>query len=83
MFHKKVVDKITTHILCSVTFFSENCTIYVIMSKNMVEAKGPQMTSQYGAYALRAELARLHALMPMQTPTRPGTLKHARTYDHA
>jgi hypothetical protein len=35
-------------------FFLENCTVYEIMSKNMVETERPQMTSQYGAYALRA-----------------------------
>ena len=37
------------------------------------------MTSQYGAYALRAELARLHARMRMHTPTRWGTHMHAHT----
>ena len=37
------------------------------------------MTSQYGAFALRAGLARLHARMRMHTPTRPGTHMHART----
>ena len=41
------------------------------------------MTSQYGAYALRAELARLYARMRMHTPTRPGTRMHARTIKHA
>ena len=35
------------------------------------------MTSQYGAYALRAGLARLFARM------RPGTHMHARTRKHA
>jgi hypothetical protein len=40
------------------------------MSKNVVETEGPQMTSQYGAYALHAGLARLHARMRMHTPTR-------------
>jgi hypothetical protein len=35
-------------------FFSENLTVYRIMSKNVVETEGPQMTSQYGAYALQA-----------------------------
>ena len=34
--------------------FSENRTVYEIMSKNTVETEGPQMTSQYGAYALHA-----------------------------
>jgi hypothetical protein len=41
--------------LCLVHFFFlENRTVYEIMSKNMVEPEGPQLTSQYGAYALHA-----------------------------
>ena len=43
MFQTKVVEKIKTHILCSVTFF-ENCAIYEIMWKNIVERGRPQMT---------------------------------------
>ena len=35
-------------------FFSEDRAVYEIMSKNMVETEGPQMTSQYGAYVLHA-----------------------------
>ena len=31
------------------------------MSKHVVDSEGPQMTSQYGAYAFRAGLARPHA----------------------
>jgi hypothetical protein len=58
-------------------FFSENCTIYEIMSKNVVETEEPQMTSQYGAYPLHSGLSRLHALMRVHTPTRPGTHMHA------
>ena len=53
------------------------------MSKDMVEPEGPQMTSQYGAYALRAGLARLYARMRMHTPTRPDTHMHARMRKHA
>ena len=49
------------------------------MSKNVVETEGRQMTSQYGAYSLRAVLARIYARMLMHTPTRPGTHMHART----
>jgi hypothetical protein len=49
------------------------------MSKNIVEIDGPQMTSQYGAHALRAGLTRLLALIRMHTPKRPGTHMHART----
>jgi hypothetical protein len=53
------------------------------MSKNILETEGPPMTSQYGAFALRAGLARLHALMRMHTPTRPHTHMHARKRKHA
>jgi hypothetical protein len=59
-------------------FFSENRTVYEIMSKSVIETKGPQMTSQYGAYALRAGLARLYACIRMHTPTRPVTYMQAR-----
>ena len=41
------------------------------------------MTSQYGAYALHARLARLYTRMRMHTPTCPGTHMHARTHAHA
>ena len=52
------------------------------MPKIMVTTDGPQMASQYGAYALRAGLASLYARMRMHTPTRPGTHMHARTSKH-
>ena len=51
MFDIKVVEKIKTRMLCSVTF-PDNRAVYEIMSENMVE--GPQMGIQYGASALRA-----------------------------
>ena len=54
MFETEVVERIKTHILISVSFFSENRAVYEI-SKNMVEPGGPKMTSQYGAYALHAD----------------------------
>ena len=41
------------------------------------------MTSQYGAYVLRAGLARLYARISMHTHTRPATQMHARTPKHA
>jgi hypothetical protein len=53
------------------------------MLKNVVETEVPQMTSQYGAYALLAGLARLCARMRMHTPTRPYTHIHARTRKHS
>ena len=51
--------------------------------KNMVEIEGPQMTSQYGAYALRAGLAWLHALIRMHTRTPTCTHVRARPLTHA
>ena len=53
------------------------------MSKNIVGTERPKMTSEYGAYALRAGLAGLYARIPMHTLTRPGTHMHARTRVHA
>ena len=41
-----------THFIFS-NLFSENRAVYEIMSKNL-EPEVPQMTTQYGAYALRA-----------------------------
>jgi hypothetical protein len=61
-------------------FFPEIRTVYEIMSKNVVETEGPQMTSQYGAYALRAGLARLHARMRMHAHTHAPWYPHARMY---
>jgi hypothetical protein len=60
--------------------FSENRTFYEIMSENMAEAEGSQLTSQYGAYAFHAGLPWLHARTRMHTPMRPVTHMHARTY---
>jgi hypothetical protein len=52
MFQIKVLGKIKTHILCSVTLFSEIRAVYAVISKNAVEPDGPQMMAQYDAYAL-------------------------------
>jgi hypothetical protein len=52
MFQTKVVEKIKTHFMFN-NFFSESRAVYEIMSKNMVEPEGPQITSQYGAYMLQ------------------------------
>jgi len=43
MFPTKVVQKVKTHILRSITF-SENRAIYERMWKNMVQPDRPQMT---------------------------------------
>ena len=39
MFQKNVVEKIKTHILCTITFFL-NRVVYEIMWKNIAEPKG-------------------------------------------
>jgi len=40
MFQTKAVEKIKTHILCSITF-PKNCAIYEMMWKNVVELDRP------------------------------------------
>jgi len=42
-FIQQVVEKIRTHILCSVTS-SKNCAVYEIRWKNKVESGRPKMT---------------------------------------
>jgi hypothetical protein len=56
VFLTKVVEKIKTHILRSVPFFSENHAMCEIMFKIMVESYRPQMTVLYsqGMSTLRA-----------------------------
>jgi hypothetical protein len=45
MFQTKVVEKIKTHTLCSITFFFfEDRAVYDIMWKNIAERGGPHMT---------------------------------------
>ena len=47
---------------------------FMTMWKNWMETEGLRMTSQHGAYAFHAGLARAH--------TRPRTHMHARTHTH-
>ena len=53
MFDVRVVEQIKTHFMLN-SFFKKNRAVYEIMSKNMVEPDGPQMTSKYAAYELHA-----------------------------
>jgi hypothetical protein len=82
MFQITIVEKVKKHFMSN-NFFSKNHTVYEIMSKNVVETDGPQMTSQYGTYALRAGLATLHARMRMHIPMRPDTHTHPHPPTHA
>jgi len=54
MFETNVVKKIKTHNVYSITFFSENRSVYEIMWKYMVQQDRPQTTIQYGSYASHA-----------------------------
>jgi len=44
MFQTKVVEKIKTHILCSVTVFLKSCRLWDNVRKSIVEPGRPQMT---------------------------------------
>jgi hypothetical protein len=43
MFQTKDAQKIKTHILCSITFFFENCALLEIMWENMVKLDKTQL----------------------------------------
>jgi len=58
----KFVQKIKTHISCSV-HFSENRAVYEIMWKNMVVLDRPQMTIEYGAENMRCECPMIRTRM--------------------
>jgi len=51
VFQTKGVEKIKTHILCSINFFVENLTVYEILRKNIVEPHRPQMTIRQMQFA--------------------------------
>jgi len=54
MFPTEFVERIKTHILCIIIFFSENRAAYEIMWRGMVQTDRPQMTILYGARTLHA-----------------------------
>ena len=81
MFQIKVVEKIKTHILRSVTF-TENRALYEIMSKNMMEPDRPQtigrMRVKYWISKAARAQADAHALTRANTHarTRKRAVKH-------
>jgi hypothetical protein len=44
MFQREVVEKIESHMLCSITLFKENRAVYEIMRKNIVQPDRPEVT---------------------------------------
>jgi hypothetical protein len=43
-----------TNLMLNKSLFFENCTVYEIICKNMIETDGPLMTIKYGACSLHA-----------------------------
>ena len=70
----KIVEKIKTQILCSITF-SENRDIYEIMSKHMVE---PEATSDVTVWRIHIAWWISKTIRTHRACTRPRT--HTRTY---
>ena len=66
----KVVQKLETLILCSITlFFFENCTVYEIMWEDIVEQGRPQMTIWRIACLIpKATNAYLEYVIPVNFP---------------
>jgi hypothetical protein len=55
---KKDVEKIKTHVIFN-NIFSDNCALYEIIWKNVVQPNRQQATIYYGAYTLNAGYLRL------------------------
>jgi hypothetical protein len=51
---EKKVQRKSKHTFYIQYLFSKNRAVYEIISKNMVEPEGPQMTSEHSAYELHA-----------------------------
>ena len=81
MFQIKVVVKIKTHILCSVTFFFEIRAVYKIMSKNAVEPEKPQAIWRLLVACWKNEVARVQAQASARGPTLTGADK--RTHNNS
>ena len=55
MFETKFVEKIKTHILCSVTFFYENRAVYEIMWKKYCRAGQTTLHAGYRRLQIHAQ----------------------------
>ena len=72
MFQIKVVEKIKTHILCSVTFFFlPKIVPFVRTSKSMVEPSRPQITChvRVACWLIKATRAQAHVCSRASSPT--------------
>ena len=80
LFWKKVVEKMKTDILWSITFFRKSHRLWNNVEKYCGDRGA---TNDVTMWRIRDGLARLYALMRMHTPTHPGTNVHACTRKHA
>ena len=82
MFQIKVVEKIKIHVLCSVTFYSENRAVYEIMSKNMEEPERLQITIWWRVtcWIIKPTRAQAHANARAPTVTSTQAHTHWHTY---
>ena len=79
MFQAKVVEKIKTHILCSVTFFSLNRAVYERMWKNISEPDRPQATWRMRIDCMLNKTANTHSehVIPTAFPQQQWLHEHA------
>ena len=82
MFQTKFVEKIKTHILCSVNFF-ENRAVYEMMSKNLVARRG--VTNDVKIWRMRVECwisKTIHARIWTRPRSQAPTHTYARARTH-
>ena len=84
MFQTKVVDKIKTHILCSVTCFRKSRAVYEIMWKNPVQPERLQTKQRMRVafWIRKATRAQAYALARTPTHAHASTHPRARTHTH-
>jgi hypothetical protein len=83
MFQIKVVEKIKRHILCSITFFSENRAVYEIKSRNIVEPETPQTIRPMLVACWISKATREQAHGRSNAPTSIHTHAHSSPHPHA
>ena len=77
-----VVQKMKTHVLCSITFFSEKLVVYEIVLKNLVwtEATSDFTIWRICGACLISKATKSHAHAHARTPVHPHSLTHASTH---
>jgi hypothetical protein len=82
MFQIQVLEKVKTHILCSVHCFTENRAVYEKMSKIMVEPERPQMAiwRRFACWISKTTRAQAYASVCAPTPTHARTREHTHKY---